>query len=166
MLKKICKWFNQDALWDIYLKSMHTKSKCLDDSGSSAGDKIKYIYESRNVSFEIYHELFDPYALSEVNDYELRYNISIPIYVKCYMVEITKFVGWNMICLGIAPILRPDGMIKIKLGEEKVPFIKTELVIDKEEAFIGTERYTGSFTPVIKLKKFFEYVFTQNDLFY
>ena len=145
MLKKVCKWFSQDVLWDIYLKSINAKSKCLNDSESSARDKIKYIYEVRDVSLGKIDEhkvtMLLPYALSEVNSYESRHNISIPIDVKCYIVEITRYIGLNVIDLDIVPTLRPDGMIEIKLGKGPYndPFvpIDRELVIDKREAFIG-----------------------------
>ena len=117
MLKRACKFFSQDALWDIYLKSMNAKSKCLNDSESSARDKIKYIYESRNVSFGKINAMSLPYALSEVNSYESRHNISIPIDVKHYIVDITRYIGLDMVDLNIAPTLRPDGMIEVKLGK-------------------------------------------------
>ncbi len=144
MLKKVCKWFSQDVLWDIYLKSINAKSKCLNDSESSARDKIKYIYEVRDVSLGKIDEhkvtMLLPYALSEVNSYESRHNISIPIDVKCYIVEITRYIGLNVIDLDIVPTLRPDGMIEIELG--KGPYmdyfpIDRGLVIDKRVAFIG-----------------------------
>ena len=103
MLKKVCKWFSQDTLWAIYLKSIHTNSKCLGDSESSAKDKIKYMYEARDVLSDTFYPDTHTYTLSEVNSYELRYNDSIPIATKWYIIEISKYDGFYMFNLNIPP---------------------------------------------------------------
>jgi len=110
-LREACKWFCQDELWDIYLKNMNTKSKCLNDSQSSSEDKIRYIYQTRNIPLDKMRRpnFLYPYMLYNVNNYESRYNIQFPLDVKCYLVEISNciltFAGVVSVDLNVKPTL-------------------------------------------------------------
>ena len=121
-LRETCKWFSQDVLWDIYLKSMHTKSKCLDDHNSSPMDKIKYIHQIRDC-LVIPHVKGDQYTLHEVNNYELRHNIQLPIDVKAHLIEPPTIPThdeneWSLyehpIDLNDAPVIKPNGDIEMQ----------------------------------------------------
>jgi len=116
-LRKTCKWFCQDALWDIYLKTIHTKSRCLNDTQSSSEDKIRYIYQTRNIPLDKMSRPTDysgtfrefPTSLHDVNNYESQHNIQFPFDVKCYLVEISNcmvtFFGVISIDLNVKPTL-------------------------------------------------------------
>ena len=121
-LREACKWFSQDKL----LKSMHTESKCLDDSESSSKDKIKYIHQTRDVQyitadkycfawvnfFDINHDI--KYTLSEINNYELRYNIQLPLDIKKQLIERSICEHQISIDFNVAPVIKSDGTIVIK----------------------------------------------------
>ena len=115
-LRESCKWFSQDELWDVYLKGMHTKSKCIDDSKSSSKDKIKYIYQTRNVQLPSDQSLPTDiiYALSDINNYEMQHDIQLPLDVKAKLIE--RPVHEHMIAIDFnsTPVIKSNGDIEIR----------------------------------------------------
>ena len=117
-LQETCKWFSQDVLWDIYLKTMHTKSKCLYDHESSPKDKIKYLYRTRDVPLAKIRPNDSVCTLYEVNDYEWRHNIQLPLYVKVHLIETSSDLNnEDVFDLSATPVIKSDGSFQIKLKD-------------------------------------------------